>query len=1028
MKSRFVVSAFAVMVAVSALTVAHTASAPPAHAEQAPAADDTPVAATSSHCKTNDLADQTDTARNDPEWTPVLGDPNQPLNPDIATILQGTVATPEQNGQQADDPDTQAASEVSEEELPWNHYTHDKTENVLPDPGYQHLLSSWKLPDGSTASHTHVEVEDESASLMGDNRTWGAQPEFVWPSVRDRVWMSGRWVFDCGHPGSAPTVVYDANNDGRYTPDDTPADFVVAGSEPSNGIELVPEPKLKFVDNGDNVWFPGETLIFDTNDDGVYDAGDGVAQGITPPVGTPLHTDPLLKRTDVSYDVSDPAYAQFSTEIHPPRGFVTFRDHPGAGVAGDSWLPITGTHTNVPVTEADMFFSGNGGGANDRCSLIDRHIKAVRGVLTDGLLGIDDCAHTGPVIPINDRNYVFDVYPPGTNYDTSGHDPSTAWPVTPPTSDASLQWRWIDHGDQIPDHACGLDKSVCVNMDTTQIKVCPIGASTPPPTDALDNSGQMESSCPPAPVFPERATRLRVILPFNGTSLDTVLARSLLLGWDDVPATPATSVRTFKITLHQLDVVHNGESFLHSGDWRVFVDVGGQWRYMSNQYDQVNGSNACSGTSLDQVNGAGGNGDGDCFQFDDTPWYVSVQNGTPIHVAVGGFESDSVDSDYCPQSDTGNYWGCDPSPGSAIDLAASNDDRIGTYEFDLCGPNHDAVEDGYPQQPCSDYSAPAAATTERLPDGEQYKTTFTVQEVGTDSPPVARPLGIGAPEYTDAGGTTFVTSATPLDLSSKATESVGFQYRYYRDGTPVPDFGPWADGFDTYWTNTDEVAGPRIVPIYIGGFDGADGPYTVEFSATHDGITEPRHTANVTLDNTPPTITINQPKPITYTHSQMFNLDYLVDDGAGSGVESVTPTMDGLTTIGGHGLQSGQAINLLTDLTLGTHTFTVNAADNVGNANSQTVTFTIIVTAQSIIDDVTQFFASGAISTQLEATALVSKLQSAKKARAAGNCANAATIYQSFISLVQAQIGKKITPAAGAVLIADANYLITHCP
>ena len=33
----------------------------------------------------------------------------------------------------------QAPSEVAEEETPWNHYTHDKTQDVIPDPGYQHL-------------------------------------------------------------------------------------------------------------------------------------------------------------------------------------------------------------------------------------------------------------------------------------------------------------------------------------------------------------------------------------------------------------------------------------------------------------------------------------------------------------------------------------------------------------------------------------------------------------------------------------------------------------------------------------------------------------------------------------------------------------------------------------------------------------------------------------------------------------------------------------------------------------------------
>lgn len=112
---------------------------------------------------------------------------------------------------------------------------------------------------------------------------------------------------------------------------------------------------------------------------------------------------------------------------------------------------------------------------------------------------------------------------------------------------------------------------------------------------------------------------------------------------------------------------------------------------------------------------------------------------------------------------------------------------------------------------------------------------------------------------------------------------------------------------------------------------------------------------------------------------------------------------------------------------MGTHTFTVASADNVANSTAQSVTFTIVVTADSIIQDVNQFYGAGQI-TQDEAHSLLAKLQSARKARAAGDCASAATIYQSFISEVQAQSGKHIDPAAAAILVQDAQYLIAHCP
>jgi hypothetical protein len=187
-----------------------------------------------------------------------------------------------------------------------------------------------------------MEVEWDHASLMdekeGFQRIWGAVPEFVWPAVGDRVWVSGRWIFDCGHPSS------------------------------SN----IPE-------------------------------------------------------------------VQFSTEIHPPRALVAFRlnhvaldSFPTPRVsapnfpAPQSYLPVTGVPltlppdvpnsgpTNVHVTEADIFVSGNGGATNDLCSIT-----------------ANPCAgHTGPILPVNDRNYVFDVYPPGTGY--FFHLPNGTLPAGPP--------------------------------------------------------------------------------------------------------------------------------------------------------------------------------------------------------------------------------------------------------------------------------------------------------------------------------------------------------------------------------------------------------------------------------------------------------------------------------------------------------------------------------------------------------------------------------------------------------------------
>jgi hypothetical protein len=183
----------------------------------------------------------------------------------------------------------------------------------------------------------------------------------------------------------------------------------------------------------------------------------------------------------------------------------------------------------------------------------------------------------------------------------------------------------------------------------------------------------------------------------------------------------------------------------------------------------------------------------------------------------------------------------------------------------------------------------------------------------------------------------------------------------------------------------------------------------------------------VEVDKRPPSIVISQPTAGTYLHSDTLTLNYSVTDG-GSGVGRVTATMDGSSAVAGHGLSSGQPINLLTDLPLGQHTFTVSATDQVGNTGSLSVIFNIAVTAQSIKLDVNQFVASGAISNSGIANSLLAKLDAAQTARTGGDCPTAANIYNAFDNDVQAQIGKAITAPAATVLVGDSNYLINHCP
>lgn len=249
---------------------------------------------------------------------------------------------------------------------------------------------------------------------------------------------------------------------------------------------------------------------------------------------------------------------------------------------------------------------------------------------------------------------------------------------------------------------------------------------------------------------------------------------------------------------------------------------------------------------------------------------------------------------------------------------------------------------------------------------------------------------------------------------------------------------------DGVWHDMDVSIACTAVDDGSGLEDAADGAFDLWTSVTagtetNDALTDTREVCDTVgncatagpiggnkVDKKAPVTTIVQPAATEYVHSATLVLDYTVTDN-GSGVSTVTPTMNGDTMLAGNGLSSGQAIDLLTALPLGTHTFEVDADDAVGNVSpTASVTFTIIVTPDSIIDDVDKFRDSGDIDPKLVKPLLAKLLNAAKKFNG-GHCTPAGNIYGAFINQVQAQTGKGITSFAAGILIADAQYLISNC-
>ena len=201
-----------------------------------------------------------------------------------------------------------------------------------------------------------------------------------------------------------------------------------------------------------------------------------------------------------------------------------------------------------------------------------------------------------------------------------------------------------------------------------------------------------------------------------------------------------------------------------------------------------------------------------------------------------------------------------------------------------------------------------------------------LQSVTVDNAPPRSSLAVGTPRF-PLDDPAFVTGATPLTLTAVDDGSgVGsVSYRAYPQGAAPPDY--------------TTVQGASAT-LHLAG---ADGAYQVDlFAVDVLGNAESAHGMVLSLDGTPPVIAISQPAAVSYPQASTLTLDYTVGDGAGSGRASVTPTLDGAGAVGGHGLASGQAIDLSTEVAPGTHTFAITAADNVGNSSSASVQFTVV--------------------------------------------------------------------------------------
>ncbi|MEM2930291.1 MAG: DNRLRE domain-containing protein [Thermoproteota archaeon] len=193
--------------------------------------------------------------------------------------------------------------------------------------------------------------------------------------------------------------------------------------------------------------------------------------------------------------------------------------------------------------------------------------------------------------------------------------------------------------------------------------------------------------------------------------------------------------------------------------------------------------------------------------------------------------------------------------------------------------------------------------------------TATVTVIPDTIPPVTTMI-IGFPKYL-SGTITHVSGSTVFELSATDDASGVKETRYRIDG------GPW----NTY------TAGFTISTY-------SDGSHIIGYcSGDKAGNDEAEKTLTVMLDKTPPVVSGASPTGSRIQSSASVTFSVRVED-SGSGVKEVRLTVDGVSQ---GTMASGSDYSKTISLSEGSHTWSIEAVDNVDNAESWSGTFTLTV-------------------------------------------------------------------------------------
>jgi len=134
----------------------------------------------------------------------------------------------------------------------WHRY-YDWNFHVIPAPGYEYVMGQGNRVE----SHEHLSPTDRRLTTRSMECEWdcgafGPRPgilfnnaQWIWPMTRQYCWLSGRWIYDCGHA----------------TSDDPNVGLMRSELHPVKAMATAQWEAVSFPENG-NLYVPGIRFLF----------------------------------------------------------------------------------------------------------------------------------------------------------------------------------------------------------------------------------------------------------------------------------------------------------------------------------------------------------------------------------------------------------------------------------------------------------------------------------------------------------------------------------------------------------------------------------------------------------------------------------------------------------------------------------------------------------------------------------------------------------------------------------------------